>query len=38
MGSGKKTELLRCMFSKGMDVNFQSEIRRKRKTKLCERS
>ena len=26
-GSGKKTELLRCIFSKGMDVSFPSEIR-----------
>ena len=22
MGSGEKTELLRCMFCKGMDVSF----------------
>ena len=26
-GSGKETELSRCMFSKGMDVSFPSEIR-----------
>ena len=26
-GSGKKTELLRCFFSKGMGVSFPSEIR-----------
>ena len=37
MGSGKEIEQLRCMLSKGMDVSFPSEIRRKRKTKLCER-
>ena len=29
-GSGEETELLKCMFSKGMDVSFRSEIRRKR--------
>ena len=38
MGSGGETELLRCKFSKGMDVSFPNEIRQKRKTKLCERS
>ena len=26
-GSGEETELLRCMFSKGMGVSFPSEIR-----------
>ena len=26
-GFGEETELLRCMFSKGMDVSFPSEIR-----------
>ena len=25
-GSGEETELLRCMFSKGMDVSFQVRL------------
>ena len=36
--SGEETELLRCMFSKGMDVSFQVRLDDREKTKSCERS
>ena len=37
MGSRKKAEFLRCVFSSGMRVVFPSEVRWNRKTKLSER-
>ena len=33
----RKPSFLRCVFSNGMNVSFPSGIKRKRKTKLCER-
>ena len=36
MESGQETESLRCMFSKGIDVSFPSEIRQRRRPS-CEK-